>query len=351
MPSPAPRPRRSASTCCFPRRIARRPTLRPRRRPPASKRTVAARSEGDAAFARALAGRSVILSELVTQAKLAGAVPAKSGFTFIGQDPTPDLPHLNGALGPLPVLAKSAAGIGFVNWQADADRVVRRVPLLIVVNGQIQPSFAIECLRVAQGASTYLVKSADAGGPSLGQGAGVAAIKVGDLVVPTEPAGDIRAYFAATDPSLSTPAWKLFQPGPDLSDLAGKIVVVGASASLLSDVVATPLNPSTPGVEAQAQLIEQILDGDALLRPDWAPGAEVAAATLLSLALVVATPLLSALWSAALGALAVAAMAGGSWLAFTHYGWLHRSRSRRASRPARSFLPACSRSTARSGIS
>jgi adenylate cyclase len=282
----------------------------------------AADSEGDAAFARALAGRSVILSELVTQTKLAGAAPAKGAFTFIGQDPTPDLPHLNGALGPLAVLAKGAAGIGFVNWQADADRVVRRVPLLIVVDGRIQPSFAIECLRVAQGATTYLIKSADLGGSSLGQGAGVAAIKVGDVIVPTGPAGDIRAYFAASDPSLSTPAWKLFQPGPDLADLAGKIVVVGASASLLSDVVATPLNPSTPGVEAQAQLIEQIVDGDALLRPDWAPGAELATATLLSLALVVATPLLSALWSALLGGFAVAAMAGGSWLAFAQYGWL-----------------------------
>jgi len=277
---------------------------------------------GDAAFARALASRSVILSELVTQTALAGAVPAKSGFTFIGQDPTPELPHLKGALGPLPLLAKSAAGIGFVNWQADADRVVRRVPLLIVVDGQIQPSFALECLRVAQGASTYLIKSADAGGSSLGQGAGVAAIKVGDLIASTEPAGDIRAYFAASDPSLSLPAWRVFEPGVDLSPLAGKIVVVGASASLLSDVVATPLNPSTPGVEAQAQLIEQILDGDALLRPDWAPGAEVATTTVLSLALVVATPLLSALWSAVLGALAVACLAGGSWLAFTHEGWL-----------------------------
>ena len=68
-------------------------------------------------------------------------------------------------------------------------------------------------------------------------------------------------------------------------------------------------------------MIEQLIDGDELLRPDWAPGAEVAAWTLLSLALVVATPL-SALGSAALGGLAVAAMAGGSWLAFVRYGWL-----------------------------
>jgi adenylate cyclase len=291
-------------------------------RAPAEVSAAAPAGGGDAAFARALAGRSVVLSELVTQTALAAAVPAKSGFTVIGQDPTPELPHLESALGPLPLLAESAAGIGFVNWQADADRVVRRVPLLIVVNGRIQPSFAVECLRVAQGASTYLIKSADAGGASLGQGAGVAAIKVGDLIVPTQPAGDIRAYFAASDPGLSLPAWKLLASGADLSDLAGKIVVVGASASLLSDVVATPLNPSTPGVEAQAQLIEQILDGDALLRPDWAPGAEVATTALLSLALVVATPLLSALWTAVLGALAVAGMAGGSWLAFTHEGWL-----------------------------
>ena len=121
---------------------------------------------------------------------------------------------------------------------------------------------------------------------------------------------------------MSFPAWRLLEPGVDLSDLAGKIVLVGASASLLSDVVATPLNPSTPGVEAQAQLIEQILDGDELLRPDWAPGAEAVAAGALSLALVVLTPLLSALWSAIFGAFAVAAMAGGSWLAFTHYGSL-----------------------------
>jgi len=274
---------------------------------------VAVRREGDEAFARAIADRPVTLSELVTPTRLAPALPAKAGFTFVGDDPTADLPQMSGALAPLADLVRWSSGLGFVNWRADADRVVRRVPLLIAVDGKIQPSFALECLRVAQGASTYIVKSGDAGG--------VAAIKVGDLVAPTQPGGDIRAYFAATDPSLSLPAWKALAPGADLSDLAGKIVVVGASASLLSDVVATPLNPSTPGVEAQAQLIEQIIDGGELLRPDWAPGAEVAAWTLLSLALVVATPL-SALGSALLGALAVAAMAGGSWFAFADYGWL-----------------------------
>jgi adenylate cyclase len=112
---------------------------------------VAVRREGDEAFAQAIADRPVVLSELVTQSKLAAVRPVKRGFTFIGENPTADLPQMSGALGPLADLATWASGIGFVNWQADADRVVRRVPLLIVVDGQIQPSFAIECLRVAQG--------------------------------------------------------------------------------------------------------------------------------------------------------------------------------------------------------
>ncbi|THD47376.1 MAG: adenylate/guanylate cyclase domain-containing protein, partial [Bradyrhizobium sp.] len=279
----------------------------------------AADSAGDLAFAEALAKRPVVLGEVIGRSGAANA-PAKSGFTFIGDDPTAQLPRLGGVLAPLNLLLKSAAGVGFVNWQADADRVVRRVPLLIEVNGKVQPSFALEALRIAQGASTYLVKSDSLGGST--GGGGVAAIKVGDVVVDTQPSGDIRAYFSAPDAGLSSPAWTALEPGADLSSLAGKIVLVGASASLISDLVATPLNPETPGVEAQAQLIEQLVDGDHLLRPDWAQGAETVTGAALSLALVILTPAASALWSALFGGLAAAAMAGASWLAFSRYGLL-----------------------------
>ena len=285
---------------------------------------IEARSDGDAAFAHSIANRPVVLGDLFTRnGVVVGEIPAKGGFAIIGDAPIAYLPHLSGALAPLPILMERAAGIGFVNWQPDSDRVVRRVPLLLAVDGQMQPSLAIETLRVAQGASTYLIKSGGSNGETVfGQSAGVIAIKDGDLVIPTQPGGDIRAYFANSDERFSTPAWKIFDQGADLSDFAGKIVVVGASASMLADVVATPLNPSTPGVEAQAQLIEQILGGVELLRPDWAPGAELLAAAALSLMLVVTVPMMPALWSALLGALAVGAMAGASWLAFTRQGVL-----------------------------
>ena len=282
-------------------------------------------SEGDLAFAHAIANAPVVLGNFFTRAKNRGGgdIAAKSGFAIAGDAPIPYLPQLSGTLAPLPVLLNSAAGIGFMNWLPDSDRVIRRVPLLLAVNGQLQPSFALEALRVAQGASSYLIKSANASGEtSFGAGGGVVAIKDGDLVIPTQPGGDIRAYFAESDQRRSLPAWKIFSEDADLSDLTGKIVIVGASASLLSDDVATPLNPSTPGVEAHAQLIEQILAGVTLLRPDWAFGAELLAGAVLSSVFVAAIPVIPALWGALLGAVASAAMAAVSWLAFSRQGVL-----------------------------
>src|SRR5271166_3425084 len=111
-------------------------------------------------------------------------------------------------------------------------------------------------------------------------------------------------------------------PDADLSDLAGKFVFIGASASLMSDVVATPLNPSTPGVEAHAELLEQILSGVTLVRPDWAAGAELLAGAALSLALVLALPFIPIYWTMLFGLLADCLVGSLSWNAFSQHGIL-----------------------------
>ena len=114
----------------------------------------------------------------------------------------------------------------------------------------------------------------------------------------------------------------MLQPDADLSDLAGKIVLVGASASLLSDIVATPIDPSTPGVEAHAQLIEQILSGVTLERPDWAPGAELQAGAAMSLIVAALLPFVPIYATTVVGGILAAAMAFVSWNAFTRQGVL-----------------------------
>jgi adenylate cyclase len=281
--------------------------------------------DGDLIFAHAIANRPVVLGSFFTQSKngIGATIPAKSGFAVAGDAPLPYLHHLPGTLAPRPALMESAAGIGFMNWLPDNDRIIRRVPLLLDVNGQPQPSLAMEMLRVAQGASSYLIKSTNASGENaFGGGFGVTAVKVGDIAIPTQPAADIRMYFAKFDERRSIPAWKALADEADISDVAGKIVIVGASASLLSDVIATPLNSSTSGVEAHAQLLEQILAGVTLIRPDWALGAELLASAIVTVGLVVAMPIVPVIWSALLGAMAAAALAWASWLAFTRHGVL-----------------------------
>jgi len=282
------------------------------------------RVDGDAALAHAIAGRPVVLGAYLTpthngsQASLA----PKAGFSFVGDPPTDLVTPFNGILAPNPELADASQGLGFLNWLPDNDRVVRRVPLLLGVNGQLQPSLALETLRVAQGASGYVVKSTTAFGATAGKSEVIDSIKDGDVVIPVQADGQLRVWFAGSDPRRSIPAWRALQPDADLSGLAGKIVLVGASASILYDIVATPLDPSTPGVEAHAELIEQILSGVTLERPDWARGAELLAGGLLSLALAGLLPFIPIAWTAVVGAIAAAGMGFVSWNAFTRHGVL-----------------------------
>ena len=268
--------------------------------------TAAAGQTPDDVFGRAIEGAPVVLGSFISDAPNGTGGSAKAGFVTAGDDATQFLTPAPGALAPLSELAKHAAGVGFLNWHPDSDRVVRRVPLILNVDGSLHPSLAMEALRIAQGASTYIVKSSNASGETaFGEVYGVLSVRNGDLTIQTGPSGDVRVYFAPPDPRRSIPAWKVVTPGADLSDLKGTIVFVGASAATLSDIVATPLSPVMPGVEAHAQIVEQLLSGQTLTRPDWAPSAEWMATAVICAALVATTwalaPQFAALVFAAVG--------------------------------------------------
>ncbi len=282
------------------------------------------RADGDAAFAQAIQGRPVVLGAYLTPTHNGSqaSLTTKAGFSFVGDPPTSLVTSFNGVLAPIPELADAAEGLGFLNWLPDNDRVVRRVPLLLAVNGQIQPSLVLETLRIAQGATGYIVKSTNAYGSTAGKTDVIDSIKDGDVIVPVQADGQLRVWFGKSDPRRSIPAWKVLQPGADLSELAGKIVLIGASASLLTDIVATPIDPSTPGVEAHAQLIEQILSGVTLERPDWAPGAELQAGAAMSLIVAALLPFVPIYATTVVGGILAAAMAFVSWNAFTRQGVL-----------------------------
>ena len=61
-------------------------------------------------------------------------------------------------------LQDGAQGGGSLNWIPESDQIIRRMPMLVRLGDVLYPSFAADLLRLAQGASTYVVKSSGASG-------------------------------------------------------------------------------------------------------------------------------------------------------------------------------------------
>jgi adenylate cyclase len=287
------------------------------------------RPSNDALFAEALGAAPTVLGVVGTPAvetpeeraaDLAFAAP-KTGFAFAGDDPTTFLPGYTALTAPLPSLSQLTTGLGALNWVPDRDQVVRSVPLLVHVDGLgTVPTLATEALRVAQGASTLVVRSSNASGETaFGASTGVNAVRIGALTVPTDASGGVRVHFSETTPHRHIPAWWVLEGQVDPAEVAGRIILVGATATGLYDIQATPLDPALPGVDIHAQLIEHILAGENLVRPDWAAGLEILVFAVLTIVFALAAGILSPLGSIALGVLLLAGVFAGSYGLFLEH--------------------------------
>ena len=274
----------------------------------------------DQALATAIGGTNVVTGFVLTQLPGERLPAVKGTYATAGDDPRQYLPHFRGAVVDLPALEAAAKGNGSFNDIPDLDGVTRRVPLALAVGDRLYPSLAAEALRVAQGAKTYIVKSTGASGVlAFGEHTGVNSVKIGAFVVPTDESGQIWVHFTRRVPERYVPAWRVLEPGFDGSLIKDHIVFVGTSAAGLMDLRSTPLEPAAPGVEVHAQIVEQILLGDHLERPDWARGAELFYMLAIGLVLMYRLPKVGAQWAAALGGAAVAAAVSGSYYAYTEH--------------------------------
>ena len=277
----------------------------------------------DIQLAEAGAAIPSVLGTILTQGRLDVDYPIKSGIATAGDDPRPFLAHFSGAVVPLPILSAKGAGLGALNWLPGRDQIVRRVPLIMGLGDKIVPSFALEIVRVLQDASTIVVRASNASGQSaFGAHSGVNTIKVGELEIPTDARAEMRVRYTPSEPGRFVPAWKVLAGTVDRNDIAGRVVVLGVSAAGLADQRATPVDPSVPGAEIHAQVLEQMIAGTWLARPDWAAGAELVLTLLLALAVALALPRLNALASAVGASLVLAALAWASWQAFSAHGML-----------------------------
>jgi len=287
------------------------------------RRELAQMPDQDAEFARAMrkAGNVVLGFALTQQPNRHRPPPAL--FAAAGDDPRQFLPRNAGAIVCLPELQAAATGAGGISFRAEADLVLREIPLLYRLDDALQPSLAAEAVRVALGARRYDVIASNAqSSQAFGEHTGISSIRIGKLVVPTDREGRLILHPTAPEATRLLPAWRVLAGEFDVSLVKGAILLIGTSAVGLGDIKGSSLGQPMPGVEVHAQAIEQILLQHFLQRPDWMRGAELLSAALFGVALIGVLHLTAGRWRATGATLAVALPVAISWYVYTEMMFL-----------------------------
>jgi adenylate cyclase len=212
---------------------------------------------GDASLAQTFTQYPVVLPQAATGDKVKNNYePFRPGVSVIGGENAgvnygsiePNIKELN----------STAAGIGVVNTLPEIDGVTRRVPMVVQSDGKLYPSISLETLRVASGDPSFQVKVTD------GTIEAVRIPKFGKIT--TDQLGRIWIDWSAKPREHSA----IQLP----KNFEGGIVIVGLTAKGLNNPVASPIGAVYPH-HLQAAVLETVISGTNISRPDYADGAEL----------------------------------------------------------------------------
>ncbi|ANB77639.1 sensor protein Chase2 [Paraburkholderia phytofirmans OLGA172] len=224
----------------------------------------------EAILARSLRAAPTILgAAALDHAAFATSTDLRSAPILVhGIDPLDHVQRFDFVLASLPELQAAAHGQAMLSVALEQG-VVRHIPLIMGLREKLVPSLPIEMLRLATGSSAIDV---------FADTSGVQAVGVADVLVPTQPEGDIWLHFASIRSTLSryVSARDILQGTVDPERIRDKLVLVGLTGAGLTDMRTTALGELVPGIEIQAQVIETIFEGRFLRRPTWLKWVECA---------------------------------------------------------------------------
>ena len=97
-------------------------------------------------------------------------------------------------------------------------------------------------------------------------------------------------HFAKQDPSIYVSAVDVLEGKIPPEKIAQKLVLVGTSAVGLNDIKTTPVSPAMPGVEIHAAVLESVLTGAVVQRPNYGVVIEFSTALLFGLLIIAFAP-------------------------------------------------------------
>ena len=216
----------------------------------------------------------------------------------------------------LDIFSDVAASSGFFSLQSDPDGVLRSMPLAIQGGEDFFPPLGLLSAWHYLDRPTLTVEV----------GAhGIEGVEIGDRFAPTDEAGRLLINYLGpprTFPHFSVT--DILQGNVPKGTFKDRIVLVGATAIATYDLRNTPFSPLYPGLEIHATVVDNILTGRFMARPEWARVFDVltmvALSTLTGLVLTRRSPLTGTLF-------AVAVFAGhillARWLFVSARLWLN----------------------------
>jgi adenylate cyclase len=277
---------------------------------PALRRSLKSLPDNDHILASALTGKPVVLGAAgFDHATLTTAQTMRTAPIVVrGGDAGPYVRKFNSVLKSLPELENAAAGQALLT--ADLEKgVVRRIPMIAAVGDLLVPTLSVEMLRVAGGLPAIDVEVGSRG---------ITGVGVSDIWIPTQANGEAWVNFSKFLPERYISASDVFSGRVNPDMIERKLVLIGLTGLGLLDYQTTPRGERVPGIEAHAQLLENIFDNNYLQRPSWMPMLELAILLLCGIFLLFAVPTLQPRFSVMLATiLSVTLFGTGVLLYFT----------------------------------
>jgi adenylate cyclase len=224
----------------------------------------------------------------------------------------------------LPDLQAAAAGNGSFMASLDDDAVIRQTNLVFHNGTDLYPSLILEALRLYDQETKGYVKlnwNEDFKRHPFQQ---PFYAELGKYRIPVSAEGQMWIYFRHFEADAQIPAYVFLDAHTDtqaLPDLSGKIVFIASEAEGLKDLRATPIG-NMAGVKVHMNAMEQILQGQYLIRPTKGIDYEFFAGASVSLFIILMSFFAGPLWLLSAAIVFCAGSVGASWMLFDRMGVL-----------------------------
>ena len=212
-------------------------------------------------------------------------------------------------------LTQAASSSGYFNFASDDDGVLRRMPLAVQIGDDVFAPLALVSAWEYLGRPELVLRV---------ERHGVEGVLLGNTLIPTDESGQLLIDYLGPPRTI---------PGVSVTDIlrgkvapgtfADRIVLVGATAVGTHDLRASPFSPAHAGTEINATVIDNVVTGRFLDRPEWWKVFDLVAIALLASLVAIAvtrTRAVTGLLSAAALFAAYVLLAG--WLFARHGVWV-----------------------------